>query len=93
LDEYYARRYHEEIERRANGSSLQRSAWGCFRIYSSGDVVPCIRDINAVHLKMGDVGERTISELFNSERWQEFPRLHQDGPAALHPSVGPAQTG
>jgi len=75
----------EDVKR----APCQRSLWGRFRIYSSGDVVPCICDINAAHLKMGNVREQSISEIFNSERWKAFRRMHQDGSAARHPLCGP----
>lgn len=67
----------------------QRSVWGRCRIYSNGDVVPCICDINAEHLLMGNVHEQTIEEIFQGERWQTFRRMHQKGQAGDHPLCGP----
>ena len=54
-----------------------RALWAQFRIYSNGDVVPCICDINAEHLKMGNVNDASIAEIFCSPRWREFRELHR----------------
>lgn len=75
----------EDVKR----APCQRSLWGRFRIYSSGDVVPCICDINAKHLKMGNVRTQSIAEIFNSEGWQAFRRMHLSGRADNHPLCGP----
>lgn len=69
----------------------QRSVWGRCRIYSNGDVVPCICDINAEFLKMGNVRDNTISEIFNSDNWKQFKQMHLDGTAADHPLCGPCK--
>jgi len=87
----YIRKHNIEVDQKVKRIPCQRSIWGRFRIYSNGDVVPCISDINAQYLKMGNVGDNTISEIFNSDKWNEFRKMHKENRTDSHPLCGSCQ--
>jgi radical SAM protein with 4Fe4S-binding SPASM domain len=91
-NEEYIRKYnYKQKAGQVNRTPCQRSIWGRFRIYSNGDVVPCICDINASYLNMGNVRESTIGTIYNSEKWQQFRDLHRGDAAKDHPLCGPCE--
>lgn len=66
----------------------QRSKWGMALIYSNGDVVPCICDINAKFIKVGNMFESSLKEIYESESWAQFREMQNDGSFIHHPLCG-----
>ena len=85
----YIEEHYFDLNKEVKRSPCQRSIWGRFKVYSNGDVVPCICDINAEYLNMGNVKDNTIEEIFNSQQWKGFEEMHQNGSADNHPLCGP----
>jgi len=52
--------------------------WQYLVIQWNGDIVPCCRDQNGV-LKMGNVMESSLKEIWNSKKYEFFRNNHSDG--------------
>ena len=65
-----------------------RSKFGYAFIYSNGDVVPCICDINAKYIKVGNMNESTLGEIYEGCAWKEFREMHINKTFADHPLCG-----
>lgn len=57
-------------------------------IYSNGDAVICICDINAQYFKVGNVYEKTLAEIWNGESKKKLLDMHSHGEDKHHPLCG-----
>ncbi|KJU81360.1 radical SAM domain-containing protein [Candidatus Magnetobacterium bavaricum] len=65
-----------------------RSKSGNALIYSNGDVVPCICDINAQYIKVGNIHTSSLKEMYEGEAWMQFRQMHTDITFGDHPLCG-----
>lgn len=52
--------------------------WTSLSVMVDGTVVPCTQDFNC-EMSMGNVKERSLEEIWNSERYKEFRMMHITG--------------
>jgi len=52
--------------------------WQYLVVQWNGDVVPCCRDCNGVHV-MGNVADMTLAEIWNGDRFEAFRDRHRTG--------------
>ncbi len=65
-----------------------RSKSGHALIYSNGDVVPCICDINAQYIKVGNINTSSLKDMYEGEAWTSFRKMHEERAFADHPLCG-----
>jgi radical SAM protein with 4Fe4S-binding SPASM domain len=74
--------YFEDDEPRENLSHYVREycefPWTSATVMANGEVVPCTQDYDA-EMSFGNVRDKSLKEIWNGEKYQEFRRWHLTG--------------
>lgn len=83
-----ARLAKEDIEKDASSRHACSMAFTTMAVRSNGDVSPCCIDFLG-HTNLGNVHEKSLKELWNSEEWYQFMKMqlenrNHENPACAH---------
>lgn len=74
--------YEEKDEKPVNRSHYAaqfcEQPWLALTVMANGDVVPCMQDYNT-ELKLGNIHEQTLEEIWNGEAYRRFREYHVTG--------------